>query len=84
MKGFMQTRFNEAVEMLTSILILGQNTSQFNIDFEPKLMAEHFLFTIDSFQLSSSILEISEDKIIKQFELLKRMVYKNDTKISGI
>lgn len=76
MRKFMKERFDDALKMLTSILLKGQQEGVFKEKFEPRIMAEHILFTIDSFQTSAAILGVSEDRINEQIELLKNQVRK--------
>ncbi len=76
LREFLQERYKAAEAMLQSILSQGQKEGTFRLDFDSEEMAAHILFLIDSFQSSSAILELSEEKIDSQLDLIRRLVIK--------
>ncbi len=75
-REFLQDRYKAAASMLKSILSLGQKEGSFRLDFDSEEMAVHILFLIDSFQTTSAILEMPEEKIDKQIDVIRCLVLK--------
>lgn len=72
-REYVNNRFNDAVEMLKILLKYGQKENVFK-KFEIDVMALHIIFILDSMETSSTVLEMSEKFIDRQFNLIKEMV----------
>ena len=70
---YLEQRKKSAVDMLISLFQYGQSRSEFK-NFNPEVMAIHYIYFWDSLKTSAFILSLTEEMIDKQIQLLKEMI----------
>ncbi len=76
--GYLQSRFESAVTMLSALLRYGQQTGEYK-HFDALTVAAHITFCRDSLVTSSASLPLSETLINRQITYLRNMVMKDET-----